>query len=484
MGCGARRPTPRTSALSYSPVRRSQAAVVSTLLLAGAACTGRHGSPPPAPSTEEAGRPPNAEEVRAAFRRAWSGYRLYAWGHDDLAPLSRKPHDWYGVSLLMTPVDAYDTMLLMGLEDEAAEAKRLILDRLSFDRDVSVQVFEVTIRLLGGLLAAYQMDSEPRFLALATDLGERLLPAFRSPTGMPFRYVNLRTGQTQDPVSNPAEIGTLMLEFGSLARLTGKSVYYDTAKRAVEVLYRRRSPIGLVGGAIDVRTGAWQDSTSHIGGGIDSWYEYLLKSWRLFGDEEFRRMWQASVGPMHRYLADERYGGLWYGQANMATGVRTGTQFGSLEAFLPAVLALAGDTARAARLMESVDRMWTTFGIEPEAFDYRTMAIGSYPGYELRPEALESAYYLYQLTGDERWRRMGAEMWRAIESGTRTDAGFAALADVRTRSKADRMHSFFLAETLKYAWLLLSPPGTLDLGAVVFNTEAHPLRPVSVAPSR
>jgi ER degradation enhancer, mannosidase alpha-like 2 len=422
------------------------------------------------------GRREEGEAVRSAFLHAWEGYRRYAWGHDDLAPLSHKPHDWYGVPLLMTPVDAYDTMLLMGLGNEAGDAKRLIFERLSFDQDISVQVFEVTIRLLGGLLSAYQMDSDHRFLALATDLGDRLLPAFRSPTGMPFRYVNLRTGAVRDSVSNPAEIGTLMLEFGTLARLTGKPVYYNTAKRAVEALYRRRSAIGLVGSTIDVRTGAWVDSTSHVGGGIDSWYEYLLKSWRLFGDEDFHRMWQSSVGPMHRYLADQRYGGLWYGQANMTTGARTGTQFGSLEAFLPAVLALAGDTARAARLMSSVHRMWTTFPVEPEALDYSTMLTGEYPGYELRPESLESAYYLYRLTGDERWRRMGADMWAAIDRWTRTEAGFAALADVRTGEKADRMHSFFFAETLKYAWLLLSPGNALDLGAVVFNTEAHPLR--------
>ncbi len=173
--------------------------------------------------------PPTAEQVRAAFQHAWHGYREYAWGHDDLDPLSRKPRDWYGVPLLMTPVDAYDTMLLMGLHADAADAKRLILERLSFDQDISVQVFEVTIRLLGGLLAAYQMDGDPRFLHLAADLGDRLLPAFRSPTGMPFRYVNLRTGATRDPLSNPAEIGTLMLEFGTLARLTGRPVFYETA---------------------------------------------------------------------------------------------------------------------------------------------------------------------------------------------------------------------------------------------------------------
>jgi ER degradation enhancer, mannosidase alpha-like 2 len=429
----------------------------------------------PAPAAT-GGSTVTATQVRDAFLHAWRGYRRYAWGHDDLDPLSRKPHDWYGVPLLMTPVDAYDTMLLMGLHTEAADAKRLILERLSFDQDISVQVFEVTIRLLGGLLSAYQMDHEPRFLTLATDLGDRLLPAFRSPTGMPFRYVNLRTGVTRDSVSNPAEIGTLMLEFGTLAKLTGRAVYFDTAKRAVQELFRRRSALGLVGSTIDVRTRVWQDSTSHVGGGIDSWYEYLLKSWLLFGDGDFKRMWDESVGPMNRYLADDRFGGLWYGQANMATGVRTGTRFGSLEAFLPAMLALSGDTVRAERLMLSVNRMWTTFGVEPEELDYSAMTIGADPGYELRPESLESAYYLYRLTGNLRYRRMGEAMWRAINRWTRTPAGFAALADVRTKEKRDRMHSFLFAETLKYAWLLLAPPAAPDLHTVVFNTEAHPLR--------
>src|SRR3954465_895907 len=144
-----------------------------------------------------------ADQVRGAFLHAWRGYRRYAWGHDDLDPLSRKPHDWYGVPLLMTTVDAYDTMLLMGLGAEAKDAKSLILERLSFDQDISVQVFEVTIRLLGGLLTASQMDPDRRFLPLAADLGARLLPAFRSPAGMPFRYVNLRAGGPRDSMSNP-----------------------------------------------------------------------------------------------------------------------------------------------------------------------------------------------------------------------------------------------------------------------------------------
>jgi mannosidase alpha-like ER degradation enhancer 2 len=319
------------------------------------------------------------------------------------------------------------------------------------------------------------MGGDPAFLRLAIELADRLLPAFDSPTGMPFRYVNLHTGATRDSASNPAEIGTLMLEFGALSKITGNPVYYDRAKRAVEELFRRQSRLGLVGSTIDVRTGTWLDTRSHVGGGIDSYYEYLLKAWLLFNDLDFRRMWKASVASINRSIADDRFGGLWYGQVDMATGRRVATHFGALEAFLPAVLILAGERSRAERLMSSVQRMWTTFSVEPETLDYSRMTIVS-PEYHLRPESLESAYYLFTFTGDGRYREMGRMMFQALERWTRTEAGFAALADVRTREKRDRMPSFLFAETLKYAYLLFAPSETLSLREVVFTTEAHPLR--------
>jgi len=419
---------------------------------------------------------PMAATVRDAFVHAWSAYERYAWGHDEVRPLSRSPRDWHDASLLMTPVDAFDTMLLMGLDSSAARAKELILERLSFDHDFEVQVFEVTIRLLGGLLSAYQMDGDERFLALARDLGNRLLPAFGSATGMPWRYVHLRTGAVRDSLSNPAEIGTLMLEFGTLSRLTGDPRYYDAAKRATVAVFERRSAIGLVGTTIDVRTGIWQDRTSHMTGRIDSYYEYLLKSWRLFNDADFARMWRESIAAANRYLADEQPTGLWYGHVDMGTGRRVATRFGALDAFLPAVLALGSDLARADRLMSSVYTMWTTFGIEPEQLDYVTMEPVS-PGYVLRPEAIESAYYLYRLTGDVRYREMGRTMVDSVLHHTRAPGGYASLRSVVTREQADRMESFFLAETLKYAYLLFAPASTLDLQKIVFNTEAHPLRP-------
>lgn len=415
-----------------------------------------------------------ALEVREAFLHAWNGYEEFAWGHDDLRPLSLGWHDWYDVPLLMTPVDAYDTMLLMGLDEEARRARDLIFGTLSFDQDITVQVFEVTIRLLGGLLSAYQMDGDPRWLSLAGELAERLLPAFDSPTGMPYVRVNLATGATEDPANNPAEIGTLTLEFTLLSELTGDPRYAAAVKRGVTEVFSRRSALDLVGEVVDVETGEWTDPSSHVSGRIDSYYEYLLKGWLLFGDEDFLTMWETSREALNAYVAQEVDGRLWYGQVDMDTGARTGTRFGALDAFLPAVLALGGDLDRATRLQESVAVMWDTFGIEPESFDYVTMEMG-YPAYPLRPEAIESAYYLFVLTGDERWREMGKDMFRRVAAAARTDQGFAHLRDVRTGEQSDAMQSFFLAETLKYAYLL-ADPSALDFDAVIFNTEAHPLR--------
>jgi mannosidase alpha-like ER degradation enhancer 2 len=440
------------------------------------------------------------DDVRAEFLHAWNGYKKHAWGHDDLKPLSKTHHDWYGEPLLMTPVDALDTMIIMGLKDEANSTRRYIIANLSFDKDIYVQNFEVTIRLLGGLLSSYQLTGDKHLLNLAEDLGNRLLPVFDSPTGLPYRYVNLKTGKVRDAKTNPAEAGTLLIEFGTLSKLTRRPVFYDKAKRALVEIYKRRSPIGLVGTWINVETGEWVNTDSHISGAIDSYYEYLLKCWLLFDDQDCKRMWTDSIAAINKYLADDIDRGarryeleLWYGHADMNTGNRTGTTYGALDAFFPAVLALSGDYDRAARLQQSSLKMWQLYGIEPEELDYQTMKIVS-PGYPLRPEIIESTYYLhhYARVGSRAASRRRSErsgmasaavyfqqgelMFRDFVKHCRTDAGYAALESVVTKKHSDSMPSFLFAETFKYFYLLAAPPATLDFDKVIFNTEAHPIR--------
>jgi ER degradation enhancer, mannosidase alpha-like 2 len=429
----------------------------------------------PAPKPAPLDRAELAAQVRAEVQASWQAYERYAWGHDELKPLSKAPHDWHGDSLLMTPVDTLDTLLLLGLDAEAEKAKTLIVEKLSFDKDITVKNFEITIRILGGLLSGYQMTGDARLLRLAEDLGNRLLPVFNSPTGMPYMYVNLKTGKTSGARSNPAEIGTLILEFGTLSKLTKNPVFYDKAKNALVQLHKRRSKIGLVGEEIDVETGEWVSRASHVGGGIDSYYEYVLKCAKLFGDKDCARIWKDSRRALDKHLADDASTGLWYGQVDMDTGRRTATEFGALHAFLPSVLALGGDLGRAKRLQDSTFKMWNVAGIEPEVIDYKTMEV-RHAGYPLRPEIMESAYYLHRYTKDPRYLEMGRTFFEGLVTHCRTDAGFTTLKSVVTKEKGDLMPSYFLAETLKYLYLLFTPEKTLDLDQVVFNTEAHPLR--------
>jgi mannosidase alpha-like ER degradation enhancer 2 len=454
-----------------SAARRARMIGAVLAVLASAAC-GVFGKPA-GPSID---RKAAAARVRAEFLHAWNGYKQGAWGHDDLNPVSNTPRDWYDhAPIYMTPVDSLDTMIIMGLDEEARKTRTFLDDTLDFDRDISVKNFEITIRILGGLLSAYQLTNDPLLLAKANDLGRRLLPVFDSPTGMPYVNVNLKTGAVDDPQSNPAEVGTLLLEFGTLSKLTKKPIYFDKAKRALVAIFDRRSTTtGLVGDGINVETGAWTSARSHIGGAIDSYYEYLLKCERLFGDKDCARMWRASLPAVEKYLEDDGPRGLWYGEADMNTGTRTATTFGSLQAFFPAVLAMAGEKRRARRLQDSTFAMWTLYGVEPESIDYTSMTVTS-GGYQLRPEIVESAYYLYHYTKDPKYLRMGQIILDDLIRYCRTDSGYTVLRNVVTHEQGDRMHSFFLAETLKYLYLLFQPEA-LDFSRVVFNTEAHPLR--------
>ncbi len=414
-------------------------------------------------------------KIKAAAKHAWNGYKTYAAGSDDLKPLTLTPKNWYNHSMLMTPVDAYDSFVMMGLTTEADEAKSMILSSLRFDVDNEVQVFEVTIRLLASLITAYEIDGDEKFLALATDLANRLLPAFNTPTGMPYRYVHLQTGKTRDSINNPAEIGSLMLEFGKLSRLTGNEIYYNKAKNAIMQLYKRRSKLQLVGEKINVMTGKWVSTETHISGYIDSYYEYLYKSWLLFSDKDFKQAFDNHQAAIKTYLLHKTPYGWFLRHADMNTGIETGNSYGALDAFYAGLCAYAGDVETAKHIQDANMHMWVKFNMEPEEYNYVTDSIIS-PIYLLRPENIESCFYLFRATDHYEYLWMAKTMTEDILKHCKTETAFAALKDVRTFEKANSMESFFFAETLKYAYLIFAPAATADLSKIVFNTEAHPFK--------
>jgi len=94
----------------------------------------------------------------------------------------------------------------------------------------------------------------------------------------------------------------------------------------------------------------------------------------------------------------------------------------------------------------------------------------------MRPEAVETWFILYRITGDKIYQEWGWEFFESIEKWTRVKYGYCGLKDASSNEpiKDDVQQSYFLAETLKYLFLLFSPKDLLPLDKFVFNTEAHP----------
>jgi len=416
-----------------------------------------------------------AKEVKNEFKRSWEAYKKYAWGHDVLKPISKTHTDWYAQSLHISPIDAYSTMKVMGLNTEAKEVYQYILDSVDFDKDIFVKTFEVNIRILGGLLAMYQYTEDPKILALAEDFGNRMLPAFESPTGMPYYWVNLKTGEVKGADINVAEGGSYLFEMGILSRFTGNPVFYEKAKGASKAIFDRRSEIGLIGERINVESGAWTDERSHIGCCIDSYYEYMFKSWLLIGDEEVKAMWDESLEAIHKYIAEDFDGKLWYAQVNMHTGEVMNRIVTLYDAYFPGVLTLNNDLERAKKNQESWNQLWNKNGLEPMVYDYGLDSITN-PGYDLNPEIIESAWYLWETTGDVKYRKMLEGYFADLKQYCRNDIAYTSMENVITKDRKDYMPTFFFAETLKYLYLGFSDEGKNYMENYVFSTEAHPFR--------
>ncbi len=423
----------------------------------------------------------DAEEVKAETLRAWNAYKEYAWGYDVLLPLSKKGYNWYDESLGISPFDAYSTLSIMGLDAEAKEIEEYALSK-DWDQDVYVQIFEVNIRILGGLLAIYDDTKNPAILAKAIDFGDRLLPAFDSPTGMPYHSINLKTGKTagnhgegRGDVVNVAQAASYLMEFGILSYYSQDPKYYQAAKRATKAVFARKSEIGLPGDFINIETGEWTNDWSYLQAGVDSYYEYMFKSNLLFPDPEVEEMWNYSLGKINEYLAEDYNGKRFYACVNMHTGEIVKRSVSLYDAFFPAVQALHGDIENAEKNMETWDWLWNKYGLLPTRYLYEKDSI-EYANSELNPEIIESAYYLHEITGDDKYLQMIYNYWNDMKICCRDDVAFHAVNDVRTMEAKDYLATYFFAETLKYFYVAVVDKDIFDFNEHIFNTEAHPFK--------
>ncbi|CAI7748696.1 unnamed protein product [Closterium sp. NIES-53] len=314
-------------------------------------------------------------------------------------------------------------------------------------------------------------------LVLAEQLGRRLMPAFNTPTGIPYAWINLkygvRAGETTE--TSTSGCGSLILEFGLLSRLTGDPCFERAAQGALRRVWGMRSAVDLVGTTLDVASGQWVEGNTGIGAGVDSFYEYLLKAYVLFGDPDYWHMFQAAYTATQRYLRTP-HPSSWYHDAHMHTGSPTYRQFASLQAFWPALQVLAGDVAAANATHRQFFTVWEKFGLLPERYLF-DMGV-PHPTeryYPLRPELAESTFALYHATKDPWYQRVGQTMLRDLNRRTRVAGGYASVRDVTTGELEDHQHSFFLAETCKYLYLLFDE-SALERGNIhnyIFSTEGH-----------
>lgn len=348
----------------------------------------------------------------------------------------------------LTLIDALDTLAVMGNYSEFQRAVKLVIDNVAFDNDVIVQVFEVTIRVLGGLLSAHLLITDKNSLFgseirpawyndelifLAKDLAKRLLPAFEtSVTGLPYPRVHLREGVPNSTLCHWCRTETcpagasLLLEFGILSRITGDFRYETAAKNAIEALWSLRGKTGLLGNVIDVETAEWLGELSGIGAGMDSFYEYLLKSWIFFGQERYLEMFQESYKNIKTYNRKGRkHCNSGFGEhplyvnVNMNDGRTMTSWIDALGAAWSGVQLLAGDVEESICTHMVYFNIWRRYGLLPERYNWKLLEpeVLFYP---LRPELAESTYLLYQATKNPFYLHVGRIMLQSINKYTRS----------------------------------------------------------------
>ena len=144
----------------------------------------QHTFPPELPNAKII-RLERLETVKKSFKHTWTGYRQYAWMKDEVSPVSGRSRNSFG-GWAATLVDSLDTLWIMGFEKEFKEAVAAV-EEIDFSKSTSegINVFETTIRYLGGFLSAYDLSGEEILLIKARELGETLYYAFDTPNRMP-----------------------------------------------------------------------------------------------------------------------------------------------------------------------------------------------------------------------------------------------------------------------------------------------------------
>ncbi|QLL32450.1 hypothetical protein HG536_0C06190 [Torulaspora globosa] len=486
-------------------------------------------------------------EIETVFLETWRDYSSNGWPYDVYSPLGHSKRNMppSGDPMGWIIVDALDSMFMMynsssvhknELLKGILEAQVWIDNELSYEIDAEVNIFETTIRMLGGLLSAHYYASELRignprvYLRKAVDLCDRLALAFeKSESGIPYSSVNLQTGEAiknhvDDGASSTAEFTTLQMEFKYLSYLTGNSTYWKLAENVYPALYKENDLLDRYHGLAPIYTypdsGRFMGQNIRFGSRGDSFYEYLLKQYLLTHEKLYYDLYRQSMEGMKAFLVSQSspskfayIGEKPHGLMNaldpkmdhlvcfmgglLAMGATEGQNINKARRSLSWNSQKEEDWRLAQDLTHTCYQMYhqSPSGLAPEIVvfnDGRAIPDNAWlsPSGDFyvkpadrhnlqRPETVESIMFLYHLTKDDKYRQWGYEIFSSFANNTCEFSAdsqklYLSLKDCidLPTVKSDNIESFWLAETLKYLHLLFQDD--VDLTRVVFNTEAHP----------
>ncbi|GMS79885.1 hypothetical protein PENTCL1PPCAC_2060 [Pristionchus entomophagus] len=445
------------------------------------------------------------EFVKEMMLHAWYGYRNYTWGYNEIRPSSKSPNNqaiFGGSKMAATIIDAADTLWMMGLKDEYKQARDFIYANFSISNaEGTLSVFETNIRFVGGLLALRALTGEEFYTEKAREVAEALLPAFNTPSGISYSNIDMRTkvasnyGWANGGSSILSEFGSIHLEFTYLSHLTGKNIWVNKVRKIRETLDKSdKIEGGLYSNYMNPKTGRAAGMT-HVSLGAlgDSFYEYLIKSWiqTSFKDDQAKKMYWDASDAIQRKMIYTSKSGLRF--AAELKGGRPDKKMGHLACFCVGMFALEAKYEKNETRKEQVMQLAEDLGhtchesyvrsesrIGPEMFYFNDQddatSKRSEHGYILRPEVIEGFFYLWRITGKEKYRDWVWDAISSINKHCRVEGGFTGLQNVYNpnQGRDDVQQSFFLAETLKYAYLTFTPTSEISLDEWVFNTEAHP----------
>lgn len=452
--------------------------------------------------------------VKQAFVHSWRGYHDFAWGMDELQPRTCSGKNWNEesafVSLSLSMLDGLTTMHVMGLERELEEALAY-LRKLSFtNKQTTMSTFEATIRIVGSLLSIYELrgEKEEWILQKARDVADRLMYAYNTTTGLPHNTIDLLTHRHFSPdwaagASVLSEFGTVQLELRTLSFHT-KDPSYDLRATHIMDIVEARAPIDFLCPVyMSLTTASWLTDHVSMGALGDSFYEYIIKQFLLTGKTEKRyrdmaiticdavvdRLVFRSAINDWAYMAEWRRNEFNHKQDHLACFFGGNLALAAQKILDPEKNPEEGEK-REKWIKTAADLTTTCYemyhqqksGVSPEYVEFLSSGADfvNGPGYYiLRPETMEALFYLWRFTKDQKWRDYAWNIFRAINRWCRVSTGgFAGLKEVNVRKpiKDNTQQSFWLAETLKYSYLIFTDDSVIDLDEWVFNTEAHPLK--------